>query len=55
MLLPQDFGDTLLVRGVGIGVQQHHGDRGDAHLAGGADDAHGDLASVGYQDLLQHG
>ncbi|MEY3749128.1 MAG: hypothetical protein RLZZ449_1022, partial [Actinomycetota bacterium] len=27
----------------------------DAHLAGGADHAHGDLASVGYQDFLQHG
>ena len=32
-----------------------HGDGGDAELAGGADDAHGDLAPVGDQDLLQHG
>ena len=34
---------------------QAHGLPYDAHLAGGADHAHGDLASVGYQDLLQHG
>ena len=27
----------------------------DAELASGADDAHGDLAAVGDQDLLQHG
>jgi len=40
----------------GISVEfRIDGDRGDAHLAGGADHAHGDLASVGYQDFLQHG
>ena len=32
-----------------------HGDRGDAELAGGARDAHGDLAAVGDEDPLQHG
>ena len=30
------------------------GDGLDAELASGADDAHGDLAAVGDQDLLQH-
>jgi hypothetical protein len=30
-------------------------DRRDAELAGGPDDADGDLAPVGDQDLLQHG
>ena len=31
-----------------------HGDGLDAELACGADDAHGDLATVGDQDLLEH-
>ena len=31
-----------------------HGDGGDAELTRGADDAHGDLAAVGDEDLLQH-
>jgi hypothetical protein len=38
--------------GVGGGM---HGDRLDAHLAAGADDAQRDLAAVGDQDLLEHG
>ena len=32
-----------------------HGDRGDPHLPGGADDSDGDFATVGDQDLLEHG
>ena len=32
-----------------------HGDRLDAHLAGGLDDPAGDLAPVGDQDFLEHG
>ena len=31
-----------------------HGNGGNAHLASGADDAYGDFAAVGYQDLFQH-
>ncbi len=31
-----------------------HGHRLDAHFAGGADHAKGDLAAVGYEDLLEH-
>ena len=41
------------VHGVAIELGVH-GHRGDAELAGGADDAHGDLAAVGDEDLLQH-
>ena len=37
--------------GVGLGV---HGDGRDAELAAGADDAHGDLAPVGDEDLVEH-
>ena len=37
---------------VELGVHRHGG---DAELAAGADDADGDLATVGDQDLLQHG
>jgi hypothetical protein len=37
---------------IGVGVD---GDGGDAHPAGGADDAGGDFAPVGDQDLLEHG
>ena len=36
---------------VGLGV---HGDRLDAELAAGADDAQRDLAAIGDQDLLEH-
>ena len=36
---------------VGIGINRH---RRDAHAARGAHDAAGDLAAVGYQDLLEH-
>ena len=36
---------------VGVGVD---GDAGDAHLAEGADDADGDLAAIGDQDLAEH-
>jgi hypothetical protein len=36
---------------VGLGI---HGDGLDAHLAGGLDDAAGDLAAVGNQDFLEH-
>jgi hypothetical protein len=36
---------------VGFGV---HGHGGDAHLLGGLDDAAGDLAPIGNQDLLEH-
>ena len=32
-----------------------HRDRGDAHLAAGAQDAQRDLAAVGDQDLVEHG
>ena len=32
-----------------------HGDGGDAELAAGPDDADGDLAAVGDQDLCEHG
>ena len=37
---------------IGRGV---HGDRLDAHGAACADDAHGYLAAVGYEDLVEHG
>ena len=37
---------------VGLGV---HGDRLDAELAAGADDAQRDLAAIGDQDFLEHG
>ena len=29
-------------------------DRGDAHLAAGANDAHRDLSAIGDQDFLEH-
>ncbi len=38
--------------GVGLAV---HGHRPDAQLAAGADDADGDLATVGDEDLAEHG
>jgi hypothetical protein len=38
---------------VGVGGGMHR-DRLDAHLAAGADDAKGDLAAVGDQDLVEH-
>ena len=38
--------------GVGVGIDR---DRADAEPAGGADDAAGDLAAVGDQDLGEHG
>ncbi len=41
------------VRSARVGVAVH-GDRRDAHLAAGADDAQRDLAAVGDQDLLEH-
>ena len=37
--------------GVGLGVDGHGR---DAQLAAGADDAHGDLAPVGDEDLVEH-
>jgi len=37
---------------VDVGVD---GDRADAHLVGGAQDAHRDFASVGDEDLAKHG
>jgi hypothetical protein len=37
---------------VGLGID---GDRLDAELAARVDDAEGDLAAVGDQDLLKHG
>ena len=40
------------VTGVGVGIAEH-GYRTDAHLAQRADDAHGDLASVGDQDGVE--
>ena len=43
----------LDVQGVAIGVGID-GDRLDAHLARGLDDAAGDLAAVGDQDFLEH-
>ena len=36
---------------VGLGIDRH---RLDAHPAAGLDDAAGDLAAVGDQDLLEH-
>ena len=36
---------------VGVGID---GDRLDAHLARGLDDAAGDLAAIGDQDFLEH-
>ncbi len=36
---------------VGVGID---GDRLDPHLPRGLDDAAGDLATVGYQDFLEH-
>ena len=36
---------------VGVGIDR---DRLDAHLAGGLDDAAGDLAAIGDQDFLEH-
>ena len=45
------IGHAHVERGaVGIGVD---GDGGDAHFAQRADDAHGDLAAVGDQDLAE--
>ena len=41
------------VQGVAVELGVH-GDGGDPELAAGADDPHGDLASVGDQDLLEH-
>ncbi len=38
--------------GIGLGIDR---DRLDAHVLSGADDPAGDLASVGDQDLLEHG
>ena len=32
-----------------------HGNRRDSHFSGGTDDTNGDFASIGYQDLFQHG
>jgi len=41
------------MKGVAVRVGIHrHG--GDTHLAGGFDDAAGDLAAVGNKDLLEH-
>ncbi len=37
---------------VEFGIHRH---RGDAHLSGGADDSNGDFATIGDQDLLEHG
>jgi len=36
---------------VGVGIHRH---RGNAHLAGGLDDAAGDFATVGNQDFFEH-
>ncbi len=44
----------LHVQGVAVGVGVD-GDRLDAQLGAGADDAHGDFATVGDQDLSNHG
>src|ERR1035437_6692999 len=41
------------VEGGAVGVGKD-GDAGDAHLAEGADDADGDLAAIGDQDLAEH-
>ena len=42
------------VLGVGVGLGMD-GDGLDAELAAGAQDAQGDLAAVGNEDLLEHG
>ncbi len=36
---------------IGVGID---GDRLDAHLARGLDDAAGDLAAIGNEDFLEH-
>jgi len=41
------------VEGVLVGGRVH-GDRLDAELVQRADDAHGDLAAVGYEDAIEH-
>ena len=50
-------GDALVceaqVQSVSIGLGEHR-DRGDAEPPRGPDDAAGDLAAVGYQDLVEH-
>ena len=58
------LGRRLAAEGVGLVGEPHvqgvaielgvHGHRADAELASGAHDAHGDLAAVGDEDLLQH-
>src|SRR5271157_4926558 len=52
---------TDMVRVVGLAHMQRfavhvgeHGDRLDAHLAAGADDADRDFAAVGYENSLEH-
>ncbi|MPL84613.1 hypothetical protein SDC9_30578 [bioreactor metagenome] len=42
------------MHGVAVGGRVHR-DRGDPHLAAGADHPQGDLAPVGDQDLVEHG
>ena len=37
--------------GIGVGIDR---DRRDAHLARGLDDAAGDFAAIGDQDLTEH-
>ena len=51
---PKDYPCALphmLRPGIGLRI---HGHGGDAHAAGGADDAAGDLAAVGYEDFREH-
>ena len=42
------------MHGVGVGGGMHR-DGGDAELLARAQDAQGDLAAIGYEDLVEHG
>jgi len=42
------------MHGIGSGGGMHR-DRRDAELLAGSQDAKGDLATVGYEDFIEHG